>query len=64
MKTAIDNLMKNDVFNVLVSAVLAYTVMTAVIIAILQVPSDVILDSGLTEIILVFEDYPDGNSYE
>lgn len=43
----------------LMSGVVAYTAMTAVIIAVLQVPSEAILESGLDQIVLVFEEFPD-----
>ena len=36
--------------------VLAYVAFSAMVIAVLNVPSDAILDSGLQEIIKVFED--------
>ena len=48
----------------LVNAVFAYIALTAVIIAVLQVPHDAIFDSGLTEVLLVFEDFPDETIYE
>jgi len=39
----------------LLNGVFAYTAFTAVIIMTLQIPPEAILDSGLQEIILVFE---------
>ncbi|MDH5394187.1 MAG: hypothetical protein OEY11_13455 [Gammaproteobacteria bacterium] len=64
MQKIINNLFSNELFNMLINAVIAYTILTATIIVILQVPPDAILDSGLTEVVLVFEDYPDGGIYE
>lgn len=50
--------MQNDLFIMLIGAVCAQTAMIAVIITVLQVPSDDILDSGLDQVLLVFEDTP------
>ena len=55
MKEKCRNLFRNELFILLVNGVIAYTAFTAVIIATLQVPPEAILDSGLQEIILVFE---------
>jgi len=55
MKAQFRKLLKNDLFLLLMNGVIGYTAMTAVIIATLQVPPEAILDSGLKEIILVFE---------
>ncbi len=55
MKKLIDSLLRNDLFLILIYGVFAYITFTAVIIAVLQVPSEAILDSGLKEILLVFE---------
>lgn len=61
MKQAVERLLKNELFVFLMSGVIAYTAMTAVIIAVLQVPPDAILDSGLDQILMVFEEYPDND---
>jgi hypothetical protein len=55
MKEKCRNLLKNELFLMLLNGVFAYTAFTAVIITTLQVPPEAILDSGLQEIILVFE---------
>lgn len=55
MKKRIASLLKNDLFLFLMNGVIAYTAFTAVILATLSVPPEAILDSGLQEIILVFE---------
>ena len=59
MKRLIQGLLQNDLFTMLMSGVVAYTAMSAVIIAVLQVPPEAVLDSGLDQIILAFEEYPD-----
>lgn len=55
MKACVKKLFENDLFLFLMNGVIGYTAFTAVIIVTLQVPPDVILDSGLQEIIMVFE---------
>lgn len=55
MKAQFTRLLSNDLFLFLMNGVIGYTAMTAVIIATLQVPPEAILDSGLREILLVFE---------
>jgi len=59
MKSIAEKLLGNELFVLLMNGVFAYTAFTAIIIAVLQVPPDTILDSGLDQIVLVFEDYPD-----
>lgn len=59
MKRLVQGLLQNNLFIMLMSGVVAYTAMTAVIIAVLQVPSEAILESGLDQIVLVFEEFPD-----
>jgi hypothetical protein len=61
MKQLVQKLMNNDLFVFLMIGVFAYTAMTAVIIGVLQVPADAILDSGLDQVLLVFEEYPDND---
>ena len=55
MKEKIRNLLQNDLLQTLLFGVFAYTCFTAVILATLEIPPEAILDSGLQEIILVFE---------
>ena len=59
MKQLMSGLLENDIFIMLMSGVVAYTALTAVIITVLQVPSEVILDSGLDEVVMVLEEFPD-----
>ena len=61
MKQLVQKLLNNELFVFLMIGVFAYTAMTAVIIAVLQVPADAILDSGLDQVLLVFEEYPDND---
>lgn len=55
MKQKIRTLFRNELLALLLNGVIAYTAMNAVIIATLHVPPEAILNSGLQEIILVFE---------
>ena len=55
MKQRIRNLFKNELFLMLLNGVFAYVAFNAIIIATLQAPPEVILDSGLDQILLVFE---------
>ncbi len=55
MKARFKKLLENELFLFLMNGVIGYTAFTAVIIVTLQVPPEVILDSGLKEIIMVFE---------
>ncbi len=57
MKAAAVKLLKNDLFLMLMQGVFMYIALFAIIIVTLKIPPDDILDSGLDEIILVFEDY-------
>ena len=59
MKQLMSGLLENDFFIMLMNGVVAYTALSAVIITVLQVPSEAILDSGLDEILMVFEEFPD-----
>lgn len=43
----------------LMIGVFSYTAFTAVIISVMQTPPEAILNSGLQEILLVFEGFPD-----
>ena len=58
MKQQITKLLKNQLFLLLMNGVFAYTAFTAVIIMTLNVPPEAILDSGLQEIAMVFEEFP------
>ena len=58
MKKLINGLLKNEFFVMLMSGVVAYTAMTAVIISVLQTPPEAILYSGLDQVLLVFEEFP------
>ena len=55
IKDCLKRLFENELFLLLMNGVIGYTAFTAVILATLQVPPEAILDSGLKEIILVFE---------
>lgn len=55
MKQYFARLQRNDLFLLLMFGVFAYTAFTAVVLAVLQVPPETILDSGLKQILLVFE---------
>ena len=55
MRQKLRNLFKNELFLILLNGVFAYVAFNAVILATLQVPPEVILDSGLDQILLVFE---------
>jgi hypothetical protein len=56
MKKNIRNLLNNSLFQMAMSGVFAYIAFVAVILATLQIPPDAILDSGLQEVLLVFEE--------
>ncbi len=56
MKKPIARALKNPLLHMMLSGVFAYIAFAAVILATLQIPPDAILDSGLQEIIMVFED--------
>ena len=55
MKDKIKQVIRNDIFILFMNAAIAHTVFSAVIISAMGVPDDAILDSGLKEIIMVFE---------
>ena len=55
VKKLLSNLMRNELFLLLMYSVFGYIAFSAIVIAVLQVPSDAILNSGLKEILLVFE---------
>ena len=55
MKKRLKSLLENDLFLLLMNGVLAHTAFTAVMIFTLNVPPEAILESGLQEILLVFE---------
>jgi hypothetical protein len=55
VKKLINYLVRNDLFLLLMYSVFGYIAFSAIVIAVLQVPSEAILNSGLKEILLVFE---------
>lgn len=55
MKARIEKLFQDELFILAMNGTFAYIAYTAVILATLQVPPDAILDSGLKEILLIFE---------
>lgn len=55
MKQRILTLANNPLLQMMMMGVFAYTAFTAVILMTLQTPPEAILNSGLQEIILVFE---------
>ncbi len=55
MKKRIINVLKNDLFLFLINGVIAYTALTAVIIATLNVPPEAILETNLPIILDIFE---------
>lgn len=57
MKKRLNRLLENEWFMLLMSGVFGYTAFTAVIMVTIGIPSEVILDSGLNEILMVFEGF-------
>jgi len=55
MKAYAVKIWHNPLFGLFMQGTLAYTVMTVAIIGTLQIPPEAILDSGLQEILTVFE---------
>lgn len=55
MKEKVLQLIRNDIFILFMNGALAHTAFTAAVISTMQVPDQAILDSGLKEIIQVFE---------
>jgi len=55
VKKLFNYLVRNDLFLFLMYSVFGYIAFSAIVIAVLQVPSEAILNSGLKEILLVFE---------
>lgn len=55
MKEKIRALLQNEIFQLLMAGVFAYTCFIAVILATIQIPPDALLDSGLKEVLRVFE---------
>ena len=55
MKERALTLANNELFQLLMGGVFAQTAFAVVMLLTLQIPPDAILDSGLQEIILVFE---------
>lgn len=55
MKDRVESILRNELFLFLLNGVIAYTAFTAVILATIQVPPEAILESGLREILMIFE---------
>ncbi len=55
MKNYLNSLLQNDLFLLLMNWVIIDVALYATLISILQVPPDAILDSGLKEILMIFE---------
>jgi len=55
MKEKIRELLNNDILQAMLFGVFSYMCFIAVILTTLELPPEAILDSGLKEIILVFE---------
>lgn len=55
MKKYAKKLSKNPVFVLFMQGTLAYTALTAVILLTVQIPPEVILDTNLHEVVMVFE---------
>lgn len=55
MKQRIQTLANNPLLQMMMVGVFAYIAFAAIIMATLQTPPEVLLDSGLQEVILVFE---------
>lgn len=55
MKATIKKLFQDELFLMALNGTIGYIAMMATILATLQVPPEAILDSGLKEILLVFE---------
>lgn len=58
MKQLLQDLPGNDLLLMLMHGTIAYTAFCAMMITVLQTPPEAILDSGLDQIILVFEGTP------
>jgi hypothetical protein len=56
MKERILTLANNPLLQMMMAGVFAYTAFVAVILATLQMPPEALLDSGLQEVLLVFEE--------
>jgi len=55
MKKHLSNLLKNELFLLLVNGVIVHTAFVAVVLTTMTVPPEAILDSNLKEILLIFE---------
>lgn len=55
MNEKVQALFQNDLLQAMLIGVFSYTCFTAVILATLEIPPEAILESGLKEILLVFE---------
>lgn len=56
MKDYLMEIFSSELFSILINASIIHTVFNMAIMATLQVPPDSILESGLREIIMVFDD--------
>ena len=60
MKKWFQRLLHNELFLLLMNAVVGHTAFVAVILFVLGTPPEALLDSGLREVLLVFDEGPDG----
>lgn len=58
MKSWAQKLGQNELFLLMMNGTIAYIAFTAIMLAVLQTPPEAILDSGLDEVIRVFEEMP------
>lgn len=58
MTQKVITLASNPLLQMLMGGVFAYTAFTAIILATLQTPPEAILDSGLQEVLMVFNEFP------
>lgn len=59
MKQKIENLLQNGLLLILLNVILVQTAFFAVVIFVMQTPPEAIIDSGLDQVLLVFEEFPD-----
>lgn len=55
MKQKVKAILNNDVFVLLLSAVIIHTAFVAVVMSVMQVPPESLLDSNLQEVLFIFE---------
>ncbi|MDH5444252.1 MAG: hypothetical protein OEY52_01775 [Gammaproteobacteria bacterium] len=56
MKDYLMEIFSSELFSLMINASIIHTIFSAAIMATLQVPPDTILESGLREILMVFEE--------